>query len=123
MQGSDFYSGSALGGATTGAATGAMIGSQVYPGYGTIIGGLLGGGMGLFEGASANASRDQGVQGQQKNIDAAIAQMRQASSDNYAAHLANLNKALAFYGPANDRWNYLYGTSTGQGNFPTNPKV
>ena len=122
MQGNDFYSGSALGGATTGAATGAMAGSSAGP-YGALLGGLVGGGIGLFTGASANASRDQGVQGQQKNIDAAIAQMRQASSDNYAAHLANLNKALAFYGPANDRWNYLYGTSTGQGNFPTNPKV
>lgn len=122
MQGNDFYSGSALGGATTGAATGAMAGSSAGP-YGALLGGLVGGGIGLFTGASANASRDQGVQGQQKNIDAAIAQMRQASSDNYAAHLANLNKALAFYGPANDRWNYLYGTGTGQGNFPTNPKV
>ena len=122
MQGNDFYSGSALGGATTGAATGAMAGSSAGP-YGALLGGLVGGGIGLFTGASANATRDQGVQGQQKNIDAAIAQMRQASSDNYTAHLANLNKALAFYGPVNDRWNYLYGTGTGQGNFPTNPKV
>jgi hypothetical protein len=123
MQGRDFYSGSALGGAASGAASGAMAGSMVWPGYGTLIGGLLGGGAGLLTGASANSTRDSGVKNQQQVIANVQNKMRQASADNYAAHLANLNKALAMYGPATQRWNYLYGTGTGQGNFPTTPQV
>ena len=117
MQGSDFYSGSALTGAAGGAASGAMIGSQVMPGYGTAVGGLLGAGIGLFGGASANSQRAAATTAQSKNMDSIMRSMRELSQQSYDGYLAGLKKAQAFYGPATSRWNYLYGVP-GQEQFP-----
>lgn len=119
MTGSDFYSGSALAGAGGGAASGAMIGSQIAPVYGTLIGGLAGGALGLFGGASANSQRNKAVANQQKNLQQIMANMRAMSSRNYSNYMAGLKKAQAFYAPAMERWNYLYGTGAGTGNFDT----
>jgi len=124
MQGNDFYSGQALTGAGSGAASGALIGSQIYPGYGTAIGALAGGALGLFGGAYSNAKRDEATKAQVGNIDQLIGQLGSMSSSNYSNYLAGLNKAIGFYGPATQRWNYLYGTGTDQGgSFPATPTV
>jgi hypothetical protein len=124
MQGNDFYSGQALSGAGSGAASGALVGSQIYPGYGTAIGALAGGALGLFGGALANSKRDDATKAQVNNIDQLISQFRSMSESNYSNYLAGLNKAIGFYGPATQRWNYLYGTGTGQGGmFPETPTV
>ena len=122
MEGSDFYSGSALGGAAGGAATGATIGSSAGP-YGTVIGGLIGGGIGLFGGASANSARDKAVAGQSKNIDALMAQMSAKSAENYSNYLAGLKQAQAFYGPSMESWNHFYGPGTPTGNFQVPPQT
>src|SRR5512133_3695973 len=103
MQGSDFYSGSALTGAAGGAASGAMIGSQFAPGYGTAIGGLIGGGLGLFGGAAANSQRNAATSAQSKNMDSIMRNMRALSKSSYDNYLAGLKKAQSFYGPATSR--------------------
>ena len=120
MQGDDLYSGMALSGAGTGAASGALVGSSLGP-WGTAIGGLVGGGIGLFTGAEANDMRAKATQQQSSNLDAIMAQLRQQSQTNYDQHIADLQKALAFYGPAQSYWDRLYGTGTakptGQGSW------
>lgn len=117
MQGSDFYSGSALTGAAGGAASGAMIGGSAGP-YGALAGGLIGGGLGLFGGASANSQRAAATSAQSKNMDAIMRNMRALSKSSYDNYLAGLKKAQSFYGPATSRWNYLYGVP-GQEQFPS----
>ena len=120
MQGDDLYSGMALSGAGTGAASGALMGSSLGP-WGAAAGGLVGGAIGLFTGAEANGMRSQATQQQNKNLDTIMAELSQQSSQNYAQHIADLNKALAFYGPAQSYWDRLYGTggakTTGQGSW------
>jgi len=117
MQGNDFYSGAALTGAGTGAASGAALGGSFGGPYGALAGGLVGGGLGLFAGASANSQRSKATANQQKNLNMAMASMKQLGQQTYDNYLAGLKKAQAYYGPAMERWNYLYGTGTGQGNF------
>jgi phage tail tape-measure protein len=121
MQGDDLYSGMALSGAGTGAASGAMMGSSISPGYGTVIGGLIGGGIGLFTGAEANSMRSDATKQQNQNLDKIMAELSQQSKTNYDQHIADLNKALDFYGPAQSYWDRLYGTggakTTGQGSW------
>ena len=102
---SDLYSGSALGGAASGAATGFMLGGPT----GAVIGGLGGD----LLGASANSTRNDASAAQQQNLQAGISQMHAASANAYAQHFQNLEKALAFYGPAQQQWDKLYGAGTG----------
>ena len=120
MQGDDLYSGMALSGAGTGAASGAMMGSTLGP-WGAAAGGLIGGGIGLFTGAEANGMRADATKQQTQNLDKIMAQLSQQSKLNYDQHIADLNKALAFYGPAQSYWDRLYGTggakTTGQGSW------
>ena len=49
---------------------------------------------------------------QQQNLQSAIAQMRAASSSAYQQHIQNLDKALSYYGPAQQAWDRAYGTGT-----------
>lgn len=118
----DFYSGSALGGGASGAASGAMLGSSIAPGYGTAIGGIVGGAAGLLGGAFANSKRDEATRGQQENLEMAQIMMRQQALKRRKEFLANLDKSLSFYGPAQQQWDKLYGSpgvapQTGQGSW------
>jgi hypothetical protein len=121
MQGDDFYSGSALSGAGSGAASGALLGSSISPGYGTAIGGVLGGALGLFGGAYANSERDSATANQKKSLDQIMANMRAMSTKNYDKHIEQMQKALNFYGPAQQAYDRAYGTGepaqTGQGSW------
>jgi hypothetical protein len=112
MQGDDLYSGMALGGAASGAASGAMIGSSLGP-WGAAAGGLVGGGLGLFTGASANSQRDQAAATQQQRMAQIMANMRAMGQTNYDAHIAQLEKALNFYAPAQQAWSDAYSPGTG----------
>lgn len=120
MQGDDLYSGMALSGAGTGAASGAMMGSALGP-WGAVGGGLVGGALGLFTGAEANGMRSDATKQQNQNLNKIMAELSQQSKANYDQHIADLNKALAFYGPAQSYWDRLYGTggakTTGQGSW------
>lgn len=113
MQGDDLYSGAALGGAASGAASGAMIGSTILPGWGTAVGGLAGGALGLFGGAEANSMRSSAASKQSSAMDQIMANMQAMGASTYDQHIADLQKALAFYGPAQKAWDRLYGTGTG----------
>ena len=121
MQGDDLYSGMALSGAGTGAFAGGTIGSSILPGWGTAIGAGVGGLAGLFTGAEANSMRSDATKQQNQNLDKIMAELSQQSKLNYDQHIADLNKALAFYGPAQSYWDRLYGTggakTTGQGSW------
>ena len=112
---SDLYSGSAFGGAASGALTGLVV-SGGDP-LGAVVGGLGGGLMG----ASSNSTRNDASAAQQKNLQDAITQMRSASSAAYQQHIQNLDKALSYYGPAQQAWDRAYGTGTpatvGQGSW------
>jgi hypothetical protein len=98
-----------------------MIGSTIGP-WGTAIGGLVGGGIGLFGGAEANSIRDKATSQQQSKLDQILANMRAMGASTYDQHIADLQKALAFYGPAQKEWDRLYspgtgGAQTGQGSW------
>jgi hypothetical protein len=114
MTGSDFYSGTALSGAGGGAASGALIGNEIVPGWGAAIGGLVGGGLGLFGGAAANSQRNNATAQQAKSLDQIMANMRAMSASNYDNHIQQLQKAINFYGPAQQYWDRLYGTGEAQ---------
>ena len=109
----DLYSGSALGGAASGAMTGFMVGGPVGAAIGGVGGDLVG--------ASANSTRNNASAAQQQNLQSSIAQMRAASSAAYQQHIQNLDKALSYYGPAQQAWDRAYGTGTpatvGQGSW------
>lgn len=113
MDFSDLYSGSAIGGAASGASAGGMIGGP----WGAAIGGIGGGLLGAF----ASGQRRDATNAQQHNLDQIIANMHAMSASNYDQHIADLNKALAFYGPAQQYWDRLYGSGspmpTGQGSW------
>ena len=111
MQGDDLYSGAALGGAASGAASGAMIGSSIGP-WGTAGGALVGGALGLFGGAEANSIRSDATAQQSKAMAQILANMRAMGASSYDQHIADLQKALAFYGPAQQQYDRIYGTGT-----------
>jgi hypothetical protein len=110
---SDLYSGSGLSGAASGALTGFLVGGPVGAAVGGIGGDLVG--------ASANSTRNNASAAQQQNLQSAIAQMRAASSSAYQQHIQNLDKALSYYGPAQQAWDRAYGAGTpatvGQGSW------
>jgi hypothetical protein len=115
MNFSDLYSGSALGGLASGAATGFMASG------GNPIGGLVGGGLGLMSGAYSNSKVNDAVAAQSKNLDMIYSNLAAERQKNYARHIADLDKTLAFYGPAQGYWDRLYGgggaTAPGQGSW------
>jgi hypothetical protein len=109
MQGDDLYSGAALSGAGTGAVSGAVLGATIGGPYGAAAGGLIGGALGLFTGGEANSLRAQATKNQQNQLAALTAQLNQQSQADYQQHIDNLNKALAFYAPAQQAWDRVYG--------------
>jgi hypothetical protein len=110
---SDLYSGSAISGMASGALTGGLVGGVP----GAVIGGLGGG----LVGASANSTRNDAAAAQQQNLQDAMAKMRASSSSAYQQHIQNLDKAMSYYGPAQQAWDRAYGTgtpaATGQGSW------
>lgn len=114
MDFSDLYSGSALSGAGQGAIAGGMVGGP--------YGALIGGGLGLYTGARANAMRDDAANAQKKNLAQVAASQRMLSQQAYGQYMQGLDKALAFYGPVAQRWNYLYGMP-GQQQFTATPSA
>jgi hypothetical protein len=105
MDFSDLYSGTAI----SGAASGALAGGMSAGPYGAVAGGLVGGGMGAY----ANSQKNQATSNQQKSLDQIIANMKAMGASSYDQHISDLQKALAFYGPAQQAWDRLYGTGTG----------
>jgi len=107
----DVFSGSTFSGMASGALAGGAVGG--WPG--AIIGGLGGAGIGAY----SNYQRDNATQQQKSNIDQLLASMHTSNSSNMASYLAGLNKALAYYGPAQEQYSLLYGrggaASTGKG--------
>ena len=103
----DIFSGSAFSGGLSGAFSGGLLGSTV-PGIGTVLGAGIGGLAGLGLGAYANSQRDDATSGQQADMRAMMAQMDAQSKQNYTQRIADLNKILAFYGPAQQSWNAAY---------------
>jgi gas vesicle protein len=110
---SDLYSPSAISGALSGGATGFMVGGPVGAAIGAAGGDLLGG--------ESNNLRNQATANQQKSLQQVMQNLQTMNQQDYSQHIANLNKALSFYGPAASKWNELYATPTTRMN--TNPKV
>jgi hypothetical protein len=66
--------------------------------------------------------RNQATSQQSKAMDQILANMRAMGASSYDQHIADLQKALAFYGPAQQQYDKLYGTGspgtgTGQGSW------
>lgn len=109
----DFYSGSAIGGAGSGAAMGSTFGP-----YGAAIGGVAGGLMG----ALSNSQRSDATEGQRQNLDQMVKALSDKSKQRYQQHMADMDKVMSFYGPAQSYWDRLYAQpgaapSVGQGSW------
>lgn len=109
----DIFSGSAIGGAASGAAAGGTVGGP----WGAAIGGILGGATGAY----TNYKRDQAT-GRAKAANAKmLSNLRNNNRTAYQRHIADLEKTLSFFGPAQSSWDRLYGTGTapktGQGSW------
>jgi hypothetical protein len=99
----DFFDDERTSGTLGGAASGAAIGSAI-PGVGTGIGALVGGGLGFLSGSSSHKAHQQ----QQKALDEAMKRLQAFSMQSYANRMADLDKTLAFYQPANNYMASLY---------------
>jgi len=97
MATADDYFGPMTMGAGTGAATGFAVGNVP----GAIVGGGLGLLGGFFQGRS-NAKKKQGLAQARK-------QMQELARQTYAQRMADLDRAMAYFKPANDRLRRLYG--------------
>ena len=105
MATADDYFLPALSGAGGGAATGAMVGSM-FPGPGTAIGAGVGGGIGLLGGlfqGRANAQKKKGMAQARK-------EMQELARKQYAQRMADLQRTMEYFKPANDRLRRLYGS-------------
>jgi len=86
------------------------------------VGAIGGGLLGLFGGAESSSMRRDATAQQANSLDQIAASMAQMNQQNYQQHIDQLQKALAFYGPAQQYWDRLYGTgggakTTGQGSW------
>jgi hypothetical protein len=97
-------SGSAISGAATGASAGGTVGGP----WGAAIGGILGGVGGTY----LDYTRDKANQQNKDSMESVMANIQAMNRTNYQQHIADLNKALQFYGPAQQQWDYLYGRGT-----------
>lgn len=97
----DIFSGSALGGAASGAASGGMIGGP----WGAAIGGLLGG----VGGAYMNSQRDKATGAAKAANAKMLSNLRSNNRMAYQRHIADIEKSLSFFGPAQSSWDRLYG--------------
>ena len=111
-------SGSAISGAAGGAAAGGSVGGP----WGAAIGGIAGGIGGTYMDYTRDKANDQNKQA----MASIMGNINAMNRTNYQQHIADLNKALAFYAPAQSQWDYLYGRGTtpkvAQGTF-ANTKV
>lgn len=98
------YGSEIFGGAGTGAATGATIGS-LFPGIGT----GLGAGAGALIGGAAGFFRGRGNQKKKQAVGQARMQLEQLGRDQRAQRMADLDKAMAFFQPAEAELRRLYG--------------
>jgi hypothetical protein len=109
----DIFSGNAI----SGAASGAIAGNSIVPGIGGIVGGIAGLGLGSY----ANKKRDDAATKQKSALDQIMANMKAMSKNNYSQHIADLQKTLSYFGPAQQQYNKWYGTGeaaqTGQGDW------
>lgn len=92
-------------GAASGATAGALAGSMVLPGLGTGIGALGGGVLGLLSGHSQRKAQET----QQKALDEAMKRLQAFSMQQYSNRMADLDKTLQFYKPADNYLGSLYG--------------
>lgn len=101
----------ALMGAGSGAATGALLG-------GGVPGAIIGGGLGLLMGGSNARGRQDAAEAQRRAMEQAMARLEAFGKQQYANRMADLDKTLAFYKPAQAELDFMYGgqlPSTGQG--------
>lgn len=104
-------------GGGSGAATGALIGSAV-PGIGTGIGAAVGGGIGLLSGYFGSKGRQKAADAQRRAMEQAMARLEAFGQQQYANRMADLDKTMAFYQPAQAELDFMYGgqlPSTGGG--------
>lgn len=100
----DIFSGDTLAGGASGAVAGGSIGG----GYGALAGGLIGAGLGAFAHHEKQAATSQ----QAQNLQQIINNMRAMTSQAYDQHIADTQKALNYFGPAENYWSRLYGQGT-----------
>lgn len=102
-----------LGGVMGGAGTGAAIGS-LFPGPGTAIGAIGGGLLGGIMGYEGGQSRDQANSRRRAAMDDAMQQLAQFSQMQNQQRAADLDKIMAFYGPAQQQLTKMYGGYSNQ---------
>lgn len=89
---SDVDWGSTASGAASGAATGGMMGGP----WGAAAGGIIGGGLGFITGRS----RKKAGNARRAAMDEAMQRMREVGQEQYASRMADLDKIMSMYGPA-----------------------
>lgn len=87
--------GSVLGGVGGGALAGIPL-AGATGGWSIPIGAVLGGGMS----ALSSSNRNNAASAQKQSIDEAMARLRQSSQEQYQNRMQDLDKAMSFYGPA-----------------------
>jgi len=92
-------------GAGKGAATGASIGS-VVPGIGTGIGAGIGAGVGAISGFFSGNSKHKA----KKQREAAVRQQREMARQQYAQRMADVDRAMQYFQPVNNKLRELYGS-------------
>jgi len=97
MASADDYFAPTLMGAGSGAATGYAIGGPIGAGIGAGLGGIGG----FFQGR-ANAKKKQGMAKARK-------EMQELARRQYAQRMADLERAMGYFKPVNDRLRRLYG--------------
>jgi hypothetical protein len=101
-------------GAGQGGATGAAAGSMVSPGWGTAIGAVGGALVGGFSGGAQDDANNQ----RNAAVNQAMADQERIRRDSAAQREVDLQRTMAFYGPALQQLEHLYGipmSAWGQG--------
>lgn len=98
-------------GALAGGATGATIGSYAGP-YGALIGGAIGAVGGGLTGWFAGNKREDAENAQRNAVSEARKQLQELAKRQRAQREADLQRALAYFGPVQQEIGRLYGTGT-----------
>lgn len=100
----DIFSG-ALGTGAQGAGAGLALGGP--------LGGAIGGGAGLLLGGFMGHQRGKAKDQQRKAMQDARAQMERLRQEQYARRMADLDKAMSYFGPTDRLMEDLYGKRMG----------
>lgn len=103
----DIFSGDTLAGAGSGLVTG-LAASGGNP-YGALAGGVIGAGLGAY----SHDAKEAATAKQANNLDQIIANMKAMTGQAYNQHIQDTQKALQYFGPAENYWSKLYGSGSG----------